>query len=588
MSKHKLACALSATALFAGGSLIAPLAARADGDICTADFEAATCIATNLEELELGLLSSNHATDIEIPNGIVVSGESVDKTLVIDKNLTGTNNKENIFYVSDGAKLTLRGHGSIHAARYGAQVDGADLTIDGVEIVAINNAAYGVFALNNGRVTMESGSVYADYAAFAGNNTTGDMNFYVNGGMLVSERYPAIYMPGQVDLVVRGGTIDGGIVARMGQIVIEGGTINTQSTPVDGDGLNVNYNGMPSMSNNEAVTLVAGSYKSTTTEHGNDMNVTIDGDNVRINGDVVLYDLGNTADGYEQNVNVVISNGRLGGFVTKFTEDEIGFALKSGYTAGLNYENGRISTEITGGRYTAEPSEEDIAPDSEAEYNDVDDVYEIWPKRVDYANYFVEDDGQEEGHIAGFVEFGDKELIADRKASLRMLEVNAEELQLGEEGGELIGAFSVDMLDRYGDVIAVDDNDLTVVLEVSDDAYDLLSSYDHLQAVYFDEQGNEVERFDAEVTREEVGEDAHYNYLIIYTPHLSTYGIVGVNATTPEEGGEEGQSSSDAAAPNTGTMTVTGASATTAALVTSVAIGVIVSILSFAYLIRKR
>lgn len=212
MTKYKIASALSVAALVFGSGVLTPMA-WADGE----------CVAGNIDELEACL--AGDATSVTTTGTIVITGENVDRTLVVNKNITGASGYD-VFHIEDGAKLTLRGNGMITAGRYGVVADGADLIIDGVNIDATNASCYGVYAKNNGRVTMESGRVVADYAAFAGNNTTGDMNFYINGGQLVSNRYPAIYMPGQVDLRIRGGTLDGGIVARMGQIEIEGGTVN--------------------------------------------------------------------------------------------------------------------------------------------------------------------------------------------------------------------------------------------------------------------------------------------------------------------------------------------------------------------------
>ena len=572
MGHKRIAYALSAGALALGAGIFVPTA-WAEGE----------CVASDLEELEACLRSD--ATSITTTDTIVVTGEGVNKTLTINKNITGASGKD-VFHIEDGASLTLRGSGMITAGRYGAIADGAELVIDGVNINATNATCYGVYAKNNGRVIMDSGQVVADYAAFAGNNTTGDMNFYIKGGLLKSNRYPAIYMPGQVDLVMRGGTLDGGIVARMGQIVIEGGTINAQATQVEGDGLDVNYNGMPSMSN-EAITLVAGSYKSTTTDYGNDMNLMITGYNTKINGDIALYDLGNTAAGYEQNVNVRIEDGRLTGFRTKFTEGEIGFALKSGYVAGSNYVADRINIEITGGQYAVEPADEDIAPDSEAEYNEVTGTYEVLPKRIDYSNYFIETDQDVDGQLPAFIEFGETELIADRKAKLSATAVDTSELNLTGDG-ELYGAIDLTMLDRDGHVIEVSDNDLIVYIDFDEETYNELAKYDKLYAVYFNEDGEEVERFEINLECE-IGDQFSWYWLWFETSHLSTYGVVGVNETEGEAAEEEvsGEVASEASTPDTGTMTMAGASASAAVLVTALVSGTLAAIVGFAYLYKK-
>ena len=50
------------------------------------------------------------------------------------------------------------------------------------------------------------------------------MNFTVNGGTLTAKHGPAIYMPGQVNLSITDGVLNGGISLRMGQVSISGGT----------------------------------------------------------------------------------------------------------------------------------------------------------------------------------------------------------------------------------------------------------------------------------------------------------------------------------------------------------------------------
>lgn len=68
---------------------------------------------------------------------------------------------------------------------------------------------YGLSAADGGKLIVNSGTVEAEYAVLSGNNTAGDMNFEVNGGTLTSKQSEAIYMPGQQNLVVNGGVING-------------------------------------------------------------------------------------------------------------------------------------------------------------------------------------------------------------------------------------------------------------------------------------------------------------------------------------------------------------------------------------------
>lgn len=572
MAKYKVAYAGSALAMVLGAGVLAPATGVfADGD----------CTAANLEELQTCL--AGEAATIATTDTITVAGENVDVTLVTNgKTINGAENK-NLFHIEDGAKLTLRGNGTLNAGRYGAVADGAELVIDGPTINAISSTSYGVYAKENGRVTIESGQVVADYAAFAGNNTTGDMNFYVNGGLLKSNRYPAIYMPGQVDLVVRGGTLDGGIMARMGQIMIYDGTINVQDADVVAtvdDGLEKNYGGMASV--REAIALVGGSYKSTTTDHGNDMNVTISGG--RINGEVALYDMGNEAAGYAQNIKVEIAGGTIGSFNTKFTDEEIGFALKSGYTAGANNAAGRVSVEISGGTYTTEPDAADIAEGDEVEYDEKEGVYKVLPKEANMADKgAMESDGTKAGALYGNAIFN-RGFVTDRKAYFELSTLDDAEIEAlvlsGAVGGDLILPFDASLWsDRDGVHVidGVENTSITIRVILTEEQYNTLKSYSSVKAVYFGEDGKEAERLDAVL-----GVDGDNYYVEFTTAHLSTYGIVGVNEAADEE------SENEATTPETGTMTREGGSAMVASIIAAAFVGVMTSVVSFAYLIRRK
>lgn len=441
----------------------------------------------------------------------------------------------NMFEVEDGAKLTLTGAGTVTAGRYGVIVDASELVIDGATIDATMSQAYGAYAKSGATVTINNGLVRADYAAFAGNNMTGDMNFYVNGGTLTSLRYPAIYMPGQVYLTMTGGTLNGGIVARLGQIAVSGGTINPQDEEAVrelNDGLEKNYGGMPSMY--EAVALVGGTYGSNNAEFANRLNFEMTGGTV--NGEIALYDMGREATGYAQEMEVKISGGVIEKFNTKFTEEEIGFALKNGYTAGLNNEAGRVNVEISGGRYAEEPAAEDIAEGEEAE--EEEGVWVIYPKMVDYKDSEL----MAEDRIVS-VSFG-AEFIADRKAELVADLFGPDDEEYGNYqlagDGELLGIANIKVVDRNGVEVEVDGTSIVVRIEIDAETYDMLSAYDKIEVVYF-EDGVEVERLAGELLSD--GED--YYAMSFATTHLSTYGVVGVNepeaqpaetATTPETG----------------------------------------------------
>ena len=192
-------------------------------------------------------------------------------------------------------------------------VKGANLTIkdsSADESGKITANEYGIAAFNGAKITVQSGTIEANYAALSGNNTAGDMNFEVNGGTLTSKKSEAIYMPGQVSLVVNDGTINGGISTRMGQITVNGGTINGMTG--DTDSIADYYHHSGSAWIGDAIYVWAGTYNSSNTEYGNSCNITIN--NGVINGKnqygVAVYKIGT---GKEQTVNVNIKNGKISG-----------------------------------------------------------------------------------------------------------------------------------------------------------------------------------------------------------------------------------------------------------------------------------
>ena len=98
----------------------------------------------------------------------------------------------------------------------------------------ITSNHYGLTGRDDGSIIVNSGMIETgDGAALSGNNTTGNMNFTVNGGTLTTKSGPAIYQPGQCKLTITGGTLNGGISLRMGQVNISGGTINAATENLD-------------------------------------------------------------------------------------------------------------------------------------------------------------------------------------------------------------------------------------------------------------------------------------------------------------------------------------------------------------------
>lgn len=152
------------------------------------------------------------------------------------KTLTAyTSNKICGLNVADGATLTVSDSGT--NGKLTSQY--TPISVSGTGKVIINSGTvessndYGIYALNDGSVIVNGGSITAKDSALSGNNTTGNMNFEINGGTLTANQGIAIYMPGQGKLTVTNGTLNGGISLRMGQVNISGGTINSIATGID-------------------------------------------------------------------------------------------------------------------------------------------------------------------------------------------------------------------------------------------------------------------------------------------------------------------------------------------------------------------
>ena len=276
--------------------------------------------------------------------------------------------------VVDGATLT------VSDSRTGGKLtsSGTPIRVDGTGSKAIINSGiiestndYGIYALNDGAIIVNGGTVTSKDAALSGNNTTGNMNFEINGGTLTAEQGPAIYMPGQGKLTVTNGTLNGGISLRMGQVNISGGTINSISARIDSPAEYYSFSGNAWLP--DALYVFGGTYNSKDAQYGNSLNLNITGGTFNCLNDqgsaIAIYDLGKLA----QTANVTISGGT---FTTNSTTrkayqvlnlSDIGVtAPKDGYN-NPDYV-GKVNSSLTGGTYSADPSKY-VAPGYVASYN---------------------------------------------------------------------------------------------------------------------------------------------------------------------------------------------------------------------------
>lgn len=270
-------------------------------------------------------------------------------------------------------KITLDLNGTTITANFGAedyssvieaQGNDAALTIEdnskGATGKIVSNH-YGVSASGGAYITVNSGTIEGgDCAALSGNNTTGNMNFIVNGGTLSAHQGPAIYQSGQCKLTVTGGTLNGGISLRMGQVNISGGTINATTGSIDS--INEYYNKSGNIWLADALYVFGGTYDKGDTQHKNSLNLNITGGTFNCsNGQgsaVAIYDIGKVS----QDANITISgNAKLATNASSRSAYQVLSLADIGVNSPANgYGNPeytkRVKSFITGGYFTTDPT----------------------------------------------------------------------------------------------------------------------------------------------------------------------------------------------------------------------------------------
>ena len=275
-------------------------------------------------ETTVELSFTNKAITLDL-NGKTVSGTFTDNFSVIE--------------AGENASLTVQ-----------------DASVAGTGKIASNK--YGISARDGGALIVKRGTIESEYAPLSGNNTAGDMNFTVNGGTLTAKHGPAIYMPGQVNLSITDGVLNGGISLRMGQVSISGGTINAATDGLDSPAEYYHYSGNAWLP--DALYVFGGTYTSENTTYGNSLHLNITGGTFNCaNGQgsaVAIYDLGKV----EQVMEITISDeAKLGTNSTarnaydKLSLSDIGVTSPE---PGFGAHSGQVSTTITGGLFSSDPS----------------------------------------------------------------------------------------------------------------------------------------------------------------------------------------------------------------------------------------
>ena len=275
-------------------------------------------------ETTVELSFTNKAITLDL-NGKTVSGTFTDNFSVIE--------------AGENASLTVQ-----------------DTSVAGTGKIASNK--YGISARDGGALIVKRGTIESEYAPLSGNNTAGDMNFTVNGGTLTAKHGPAIYMPGQVNLSITDGVLNGGISLRMGQVSISGGTINAATDGLDSPAEYYHYSGNAWLP--DALYVFGGTYTSENTTYGNSLHLNITGGTFNCaNGQgsaVAIYDLGKV----EQVMEITVSDeAKLGTNSTarnaydKLSLSDIGVTSPE---PGFGAHSGQVSTTITGGLFSSDPS----------------------------------------------------------------------------------------------------------------------------------------------------------------------------------------------------------------------------------------
>ena len=305
-----------------------------------------------------------------------------DKSVTLDLNgKTVTDNSEEgpwtegVLTIKDsmgGAVYDLKGSN----ASINVKGANAKFILESGKITSLVDGAYGVYCSQGGTAIVNGGEIVSKMAPLTGNNTTGNMNFEVNGGTLTAQQGPAIYMPGQVSLKITGGTLNGGVSLRMGQVTISGGTINAMTDVDSIDMPNGNVGSEPAYTYSgnvwfpDALYVIGGTYTSEDTTYGNSLDLNITGGTFNCaNGKgsgVAIYDLGKVG----QTMKVNVSGDAQ--FATN-AADRKAYQVVSlsdiGVTTpeeGFGVYSGSVNSKLTGGTYSNEPKADCIAEDYEA------------------------------------------------------------------------------------------------------------------------------------------------------------------------------------------------------------------------------
>ena len=270
-------------------------------------------------------------------------------------------------------------------------VDGGILTLESGTINIEND--YGIYCLNDGTAIVNGGKIESLYAPLTGNNTTGKMNFAVNGGELTARSGPAIYMPGQGELTITGGVLKGGISLRMGQVNITGGTIYATNGDIDSPSEYYNFSGNAWFP--DALYVYNGTYNFDDEECGNSLSLNITGGEFICENEqgsaVAIYDLGKVKQDSEIEISndaVLVTNASDRGAYQVLSLADIGVNTPAdGY--GINENVDKVETAISGGNFSSAVDKEYLASGINAQ------LYSINNSNAPYSYYSTVEDAMQ-------------------------------------------------------------------------------------------------------------------------------------------------------------------------------------------------
>ena len=387
---------------------------------------------------------------------------------------------------------------------------------------------YAFYAYDGGTLILESGEIISKYAPFSGNNTTGDMNFIINGGTLTALEGAAIFMPGQGTLEINDGTLNGGINIRMGQVTINGGTIiNNNQKNIDPIEDYYKFPGNVWLS--DAIAVLGGTYTSENSEYGNSLNMTINGGTFesKIGNALTIYALGRV----EQDLNLTINGGTFNGkeiSVAIETPETLELKGTESEIAEYSKVNNDVKVVITDGSYSS--NVESLVADG---YKVVENngLYTVQPNLViatDDEDVTFESDEPISNDYKLVVE---EEELANEEAVMESVnkQINTALEEAKEEllDSKLVATYDISVKDSSDQVVKLANGNYAISIKVTEDQ---VKGYNAFKVVYINDKGEVAEILDAVLAN---------GVITFETTHLSTYAIVGYNTVSLTEDDDE-------------------------------------------------